>query len=314
MVVEKLFHVPAVQTHLIESDYVDQTFQIQVMQPLMLKGSLERYPVLYLTDGNELFDVAKGIAHCLQGSGQVQRFILVSIGYPGDNPFAGDILRGRDLTPNRRAEISGFPRSSPIEGVSGIPAGHKHWNGADDFLQFIRHELVPLIESQYPALNGNRGYFGHSLGGGFGLHALLSQPGLFNRSIISSPGVIWEGDPHGIEPAETCISSGRRLDSKVFVSVGGEEEFQPAYARSQFCSGFYRLTALLRRIPGLELTSRLFPGETHASVWPFAFSHGVQAVFGPAYVAPLDVSGAPPRAGRELTATESVSAGKPRTQ
>jgi len=298
-VVDKSWHVPAVQTHLVESGYVDQTFQVEVMQPLMLKGSPERYPVLYLTDGNELFDAAKAISHSLQASGEVQRFILVGIGYPGDNPFAGDILRGRDLTPPRRGEISGFPRASPIEGVPGIAPGQRHWNGADDFLQFICHELVPLVDSQYPTLRGDRGYFGHSLGGGFGLHALLSQPQLFHRAVISSPGVTWEGDPHGIEPAEAYLSCGRRLEARLFMSVGGEEEFQPAYARSQFCSSFYRLAAVLRQIPGLELTSRLFPGETHASVWPIAFSHGVQTVFGRAAHAPMDVPPGPPEMGDE---------------
>jgi hypothetical protein len=33
-------------------------------------------------------------------------------------------------------------------------------------------------------------------------------------------------------------------------------------------------------IPGLEFTSEAFSGETHTTVWPIAFMHGIRAVFG----------------------------------
>jgi uncharacterized protein len=282
--VRKLFYVPPERTHSIASRYVDQTYRIQVMQPLAKRGELERLPVLYLTDGNDSFDIARSILHGLLAAGHVSRFILVGIGYPGDNPFVGDLLRARDFTPERRAEIDGFPRTSLIEGVPEIERGKKYWHGAADFLAFVRSELIPLIEHEYYTLPGDRAYFGHSLGASLGLHALLSQPGLFNRFILSSPGLCWDGDPHGIEPVERFIASKQRLDAEVFLSVGSEEEFEPRYSRSQFCSGYYRLAALIRRaqIPGLDFTNRIFLGETHASVWPMAFTHGVQRVFGPA--------------------------------
>jgi hypothetical protein len=33
-------------------------------------------------------------------------------------------------------------------------------------------------------------------------------------------------------------------------------------------------------IPGLELTTEVFSGERHMTVWPFAFIHGIRAVLG----------------------------------
>jgi predicted alpha/beta superfamily hydrolase len=277
------------------------------MQPLAKRGVVERLPVLYLTDGNDSFDIARSISHGLLAAGQIQRFILVGIGYPGDHPFVGEILRSRDFTPERRREIQGFPRSSLIEGVPGIEDGKKRWNGAAEFLAFIRSELIPLIDHEYYTQPDERVYFGHSLGASLGLHALLSQPGLFNRYILSSPGLSWEGDPHGIEPVERFIASKRRLDAKVFLSVGSEEEFEARYSRSQFCSSYYRLAALMRRaqIPGLEFTNRIFLGETHASVWSLAFTHGVQNVLGSTVSAvgefPLDAT-----AGAETNASTST--------
>src|SRR6185312_11644144 len=62
----KSFHVPNVTTHTMTSRYVQQTYEIRVMQPWMKVNAAERFPVLYLSDANLSFDFARGIAHCLQ--------------------------------------------------------------------------------------------------------------------------------------------------------------------------------------------------------------------------------------------------------
>ncbi len=287
----KLFRIPDVETHLIASRNVEQTYEVRVMQPLMRTGERTRFPVLYITDGNMSFEVAKGISHSLQGPGQVRRYILVGIGYPGRNPHAGDIFRGRDYTSKRRAEIPGRTVSSPIEGVAGIAAGKKRWQGADEFLAFVRDELSVLIDTKYPTVPGDRAYFGHSLGGGLGLHALFSQSDLFNRYVCSSPSISYDGDDYGIREAQDFIASGKRLDAKVYMSVGEEEELDPnpAISKPHFVSSVFRLASLLRgaQIPGLDLKVRSYDGETHASVWPIAFTHGVQFIFGPAERPPM---------------------------
>ena len=286
---DKYYYVPEVETHLLGSKHIDQTFKIQVMQPLTRRDGGERFPVLYVTDGNLSFDFAKGISHGLQATGEVARYILIGIGYPGENPFAGSVLRCRDLTPAHRAEVPEWRRSRPIEGVPDIEGGKKRWNGAADFLEFINHELRALVDGRYPTIPDQRAYFGHSLGGALGLHALFSGSKLFSRYVISSPDLFYDGDDHGIAAARAFIASGQRLDAKVFMTVAGEEEFEADKQKSEFVSSFYRLAALLHRakIQGLDLTHRVFQGETHMSVWPFAFSHGVRAVFGPADGPPL---------------------------
>ena len=279
-------HVPDVRTHLIESRHVDQTYQIKVMMPpSRRRESGLRFPTLYLSDANLNFELARSITQALQVAGEVQRFILVGIGYPSENPFAGNVLRYRDMTPHYRPEIPGLPRRSMVEGVSGIEPGRKRWRGAAEFLAFIRQELIPLIDEKYPTRPGERAYFGHSLGGGFGLHALFTHPDLFNGYIISSPSVSFDGEDYGIEEAKRFIASGARRDAKVVMTVGDQEEFDPSEsaAKPRFVSSFYRLAALLRQasVPGLDLHCRAIPDETHVSVLPVAFTHGVQRIFGP---------------------------------
>jgi predicted alpha/beta superfamily hydrolase len=36
---------------------------------------------------------------------------------------------------------------------------------APEFLRFIREELIPMIDANYPTIKGDRGFFGDSLGG-----------------------------------------------------------------------------------------------------------------------------------------------------
>src|SRR5688572_22125261 len=90
------FHLPAVDARNLGR------FAIKVMMPILEKGGRERFPVVYMTDANTNFESTRAISLALQRAGHVARFILVGIGYPGDNPLVGELLRYRDLTSPRR--------------------------------------------------------------------------------------------------------------------------------------------------------------------------------------------------------------------
>jgi uncharacterized protein len=279
-----------VQTHLIRSKYVKQTFKVQVMDPARKRGERVRFPVVYATDGNLAFDALKGISYSIQRSA-APRFILVGIGYPGDSPLAGELLRARDLT------FPGHPYGRiehlPIEDVARVEEGSKDFFGAEDFQRFISEELIPFIDGRYDTLAGDRTYYGHSGGGGFGLYTLFTRPELFKNYIISSPNVVFNGEAPGgerydnydflLRDARKFVESGKRLPAiRLYMSVGTAEEFEPGLDRWQLTSGFYRMAAILNgpAVPGLDLMTETLEGETHLTVWPLAFIHGVQAVYG----------------------------------
>lgn len=285
-------YFPTIDTHLIPSRYVAQSFRVQVMQPLLRKGESTRFPVVYITDGNFAFETLRGISFSMQRSERdAPRFILVGIGYPDDSPLAGAVLRARDLTFPQYPRLELTPPA--VDGVLLAEKGTKDFYGAEDFQQFIEHELIPLIDRKYPTIPGERTYFGHSGGGGFGLFTLFTRSHLFRNYIASSPGLIYHGRSSAGVSYENCdfvlqyarkfIAEGRLLcGTRVYMSVGTEEEFEPNLSQWQLTSSFYRMAALMKSaaVPNMILTTQVFSGASHMTVWPMAFIHGVQAVFG----------------------------------
>jgi predicted alpha/beta superfamily hydrolase len=289
---EGLEYFPAIETHLIVSQYVNQTFKIQVMQPAQRTGEATQFPALYAADGNFTFDALKGISHSIQRSARdAPRFVLVGIGYPSECPLAGSVLRVRDLT------FPSYPKISPtvpaIEGVLTPEEGSKEVGGAEDFQKFIARELIPFIDRSYGTRSDDRAFFGHSGGGTFGLYTMFTNPRLFNRYIVSSPALIFNGRSSAgidyedydfvLEEARRFIASRPHLErTQLYMSVGAEEQLEPGFEQWQLTRSFHRMVTLVKaaRIAGLELMTEELPGETHMTVWPSAFTHGVQAVFG----------------------------------
>ncbi len=298
---DSALHFPPVETHLIRASHVAQTFKIQVMQPGQRAGDARRYPVVYATDGNATFEMFKSIAYLLQMSElDSPPFILVGIGYPSDHPHAGYMLRIRDLTappwPKWEKWVTNWRDCMmvpEIEGVLEPEEGTPNFHGGENFQRFIGHELIPFIDEKYRTIPGERTYFGHSAGGFFGLFTLLTQPHLFKNYIISSPGVSVHGEPKwggrfdnynfGLQMVRDFAASGKALHGvKAYLSAGSDEEYEPILAVWRITSSLILLAKALRdaAIPGLQLMTEVIPDEAHKSIWPIAFTHGVQAMFG----------------------------------
>jgi predicted alpha/beta superfamily hydrolase len=287
--------IPPVETHLIDSKNVDQTYRIQVMQPARNNGEEPpRVPVVYATDANWTFDMFKALSYLIQlGEADSPPYILVGISYPSEFPHAGMILRGRDFTfpPYPKWNREKIPRK--FDEVLEPREGSKDFFGGEDFRNFIHEELIPFVDARYPTISGDRTYFGHSGGGYFGLYTMFSRPEVFKNYIVSSPGLVYHGlaadgqildhNNFGLELAQTFAEAGGTLEgTRLYLSAGAEEDWEPALMGWEVTSGAYRFAKLLKqlRIPGLELMFEAFPNETHMTAWPIAFMHGVQAMLG----------------------------------
>lgn len=280
-----LFNTDEVREHLISSKHVAQTYRIRVWLPMRRADDSERFPVVYSTDSDDYFDGLTALAKHLHIHAETPRFILVGIGY--EHPRAAPVLRMRDLLTHSirksfHSEVMQLAASPIIDHIDD-PRVATETTDANDFLEFIHSELIPFINERYATVPVEDSYFGYSAGGAFGFHTLFTRPEVFKRYVLGSPATSCRGHHFGIETARAFIESGRSLSAKVFVSMGELEEFKRGFGQFELVSGYILMVKYLRAaaIPGLDLSTQIFPGETHSVAWSLAFTRGLRAVMGP---------------------------------
>src|ERR1035437_9502259 len=109
------------ETVTIQSSILKESRSLLISKPAGYENGTDRYPVLYLLDGETHFHYTSGIVSFLAGNDRIPKMLLVGI------VSGGAARRTRDLTPPSMAEIDN--RFSPGNG------------GADRFLSFVADEL-----------------------------------------------------------------------------------------------------------------------------------------------------------------------------
>lgn len=253
----------------ITSKYVEgETYIIQVGLPANYSSSQKSYPVLYVTDGDVLFGMAKGIA--IEGwmriANDLKDIIVVGIGY-GQGI---DVLlkkRARDLAPSKDT-VWAIGKVFPSAG------------GAANFLKFIQHELFPVVNKTYRINPDSTAIFGHSFGGLFAAYTLFKQPELFNGYIISSPPIFWN-DKSLLKLEAEYFSNQKELNKIVYLDIGSLEDKIPYNQESINLINELSQNIRVHNYTGLTLVTRIFEGETHSSVPPAALSNGMRTIFHP---------------------------------
>ncbi len=145
----------------LRSEILKQKRAIIVHVPSGYRGRGERYPVLYLLDGESHFTKTVGIVDFLSrtaGNELVPEMIIVAVVHND---------RERELVP------------PPYE------AGK---TDKDGFARFFEKELIPYVDAKYPTAP-YRVFVGHSLGGLRVINTVVYQPGLFNAAIALDPSL-----------------------------------------------------------------------------------------------------------------------------
>ena len=236
--------------HALESRALGETRTIRVHLPPGYAGGKQRFPVLYLTDAETDFAHTATTADYLAQQGRIPPLIVVGV---------ENTDRTRDLTPAPGPRPDGS-RAAPAPGTGG----------ADRFLAFFRDELVPWVEKEYRVLP-YRVLSGHSFGGLFALHALLTQPGLFQAFLAVSPSFPWD-DGYVQRAARPFFGAKKEAGRSVFVTVGNEPDYR---------AGFEEWKRLMAgsRADGFEGGARAFPDEDHGSIVLPSHYYGLQAIF-----------------------------------
>jgi len=222
-----------------------------------------RYPVVYLLDADHSFAVAKNITDHLTQRNHLPDVLVVAIGYDGVQTYP-DVYRTnrtRDYTPTHSTE-----------GGYG-PEIQKHSGGGPAFRDFLRAELFPFVEKEYPT-DGRRVLVGHSYGGLFAAWVFLTSPELFGGYIVVSPS-LWYDQRMMFRLVDGVAREGRPA-AKVFLSVGTLEGSQQA-----MLNDLRQLHDALaaRQVQGLALKLVPLDDETHNSVFPAALGKGLRWIF-----------------------------------
>lgn len=280
----------------LESKIVDQEFRLLIARPFQPPGPNGTYPVLYLLDAEISFPLVRQVALSLQSGFELPPILIVGIDYAGGMREAM-VRRTRDYTPTPDPLFVKHARR-----WGGGASGDDASGGAAAFLRFVREELKPFIQANYPADPDDATIFGASFGGLFGAYALFHHPDTFQRYVLSSPSLWWDG--RVTFDFETRYAAEHDdLPARVFLAAGGHETAEhdaeqlaklpdamrrPMLEFQEAIEGAAQMVEVIepfveklssRAYPSLDLTLHIFPGETHGSVPPMTVSRGLRVVF-----------------------------------
>jgi predicted alpha/beta superfamily hydrolase len=165
-----------------------------------------RYPVLYMHDGQNLFEPERAFI-----PGQHWRL----------REAADEMIGGRTARPMIIVGIDNTG-SSRIDEYTPTHDAARHGGGkADDYGRMIIEELKPIIDARYLTLNDapNTALGGSSLGGLATLHLGLTHPDVFGNLAVLSPSVWW--DKRAVLDEVARFRAPKR--PRIWLDMGGRE-------------------------------------------------------------------------------------------
>ena len=192
---------------------------LTVYLPPGYQRSKRRYPVLYMQDGQNVFDAATSAFGVEWGVDETAERLIRA------RRMEPVIVVAIDNTPDRRIEYS-----API----GRNRGHAH-----AYARFLVEEVKPFIDKTYRTRREGTAIAGSSLGANVSLYVASRYPDLFTGCAAFSPAIWWQGD--GLV---RTVAAGIGAE-RIAVFVGSDEGPNPK-ARRHYVNGARRLVRALR--------------------------------------------------------------------
>jgi predicted alpha/beta superfamily hydrolase len=205
IVANKKNHTASVNVKIMDTAFympeLKRSRKIWIYLPPDYAKSKKSYPVLYMQDGQNLFDNATSFA----GEWGVDEY-LDSIFKKGEKEV---IVVGIDNGLSKRMDEYNpwqFQNFGKGEG--------------NQYVDFLVKNLKLYVDAHYHTLKNKQNTFiaGSSMGGLISLYAVLKYPNVFGGAGIFSPA-FWTAS--GID--STVIADSKRMDSKLFFYAGGKE-------------------------------------------------------------------------------------------
>lgn len=231
------------------SKIAKQDYDLYINLPRNYSDANKKFPVLFLLDAQWDFPLVQAIFGEQYFDGFVPDIVVVGITWGGANPNY-DLLRRGDFTPSDVKDSQ--------------PSGK-----APVFLEFIKKELIPFVESNYKVSN-DRALMGSSLGGLFTIYAMFSETNLFNKYILTSPALNWDNDfIYNVE--KSFAEKKSELPVKLAMAIGGYEDVPM----------LQKFVDLLkeRKYKNLEMQYKVIDGIGHSGSKADGYTRGMQFAY-----------------------------------
>jgi len=245
------FGIGNIKTFTIKSTVLGEDRIVLVRTPVGYEANKARYPVLYMTDGDAHMGHTSSTVDFLTGNGRISDLIVVGV---------TNTDRTRDLTPVKSTQKNAagelvFPTSG----------------GSDNFLKFFETELIPEIEKEF-RVQPYRILAGHSLGGLFVIHTMITKPALFNSYVAVSPSLQWENG-EAFKRTEEFLKNRKELNVTLYASIGNEN--------GGISENFDKLKDLLSHtnIKGFEWQAERMSDEDHGTVVLRSHYFGLRKIY-----------------------------------
>jgi len=254
---------------------------VSVWLPPGYTASNERYPVLYMQDGQNVFDGAHRtwnghawgadtIAAELIAAHKIRPVIIVAVDHKG-------MERGRQYYP--QAAYSRLDAAIRLDPAVAPPF-------SDAYLRFLVRELKPIGDSRFRTQSGTASTFvmGSSMGGLISLYAFAEYPQVFGGAGCLSTHWLM-AVPGPAAPTEALFSAYESYLRDKGLKPGrlwfdhGTVGLDANYAPYQ-----ERVDALLKRQgwrPGIDFVSKVYPGADHnEDAWRARLGESLQFLLG----------------------------------
>jgi len=221
-------------------------YTINVALPYDYDTNGADYATIYVLDGEENFNYVAEQCERISGDASTQNVLVVSIGYGND--------RAIDYTPET------------ADGTGGR---------AEQFMLFIRDELIPRIESDYRADTSREGriILGHSFGGLLAAYAFTNHNNVFSNYLMLSPSLWYD------EQVLLRLEQNNRLHNAnnhhlIYLGLG---ELERAGNMLASFEAFHQ--RLENHYPGISLARHLAPHQDHVGSKKPNIIQGLQFYF-----------------------------------
>ncbi len=241
---------------------LDRKRRVWIYLPPNYQSSQKAFPVVYMHDGQNLFDENTSFSGEWQVDETMNKlfrdknmsFIVVGIDNGGDS---------------RLDEYSPF-KNEKYGGGEG-----------DAYIEFIAKTLKPYIDNNYKTLKdkANTAIIGSSMGGLISHYAAIEYPNVFGKAAVFSPSFWFAPD----KIFDHAMRSAKQETSKFYYLAGGKEGRNVSFSEiNQTVKDMNRMVDLLKSqgVPSKHIQSKVVPeGEHNEKLWRDEFEEAMVWLF-----------------------------------